>query len=96
MPCVMCMNRISRRAQPGAKDRKQPAAPCKALKYNDSTSLLFALVWGCLVSLGEIWPHASLIWACEALAFLVFCMTVNSAAKAASHLAANPDVHRRR
>jgi hypothetical protein len=40
----------------GGKGRKWAVAPYKAMKYNDLTSLLYALVWSCLLSFCVVWP----------------------------------------
>lgn len=50
--------------------RKQLELACKALKYNDSRSLLFGLIWSCLAQLGPVWRYGGLyapVWPCQAL-----------------------------
>jgi hypothetical protein len=45
-------------APPAAeKARMQPATPHKPLKYNDSASLLFALIWSGLLLFAPVWRY---------------------------------------
>ena len=37
------------------KSQKQTVVPYNGLKYNDLASLLFALIWSCLLSFCGIW-----------------------------------------
>jgi len=38
----------------------RPFAPCKPLKYNNSASLLFGLIWAYLVLIGVVWAYGSI------------------------------------
>ena len=52
--CVFHMAKRRRRAGLANNAPKQPSATHNALKYKESASLLFALIWFCLLSFGVV------------------------------------------